>query len=246
MRSARAVFLDLDATILDYDDESWLDTVHDVCDALARSTGDLDAEPLARTYTEVCLSHWRAAEGTVVVSPSGSLSGFAIWREHWQSALAANGHHDDRLAELAVERYTQARAARYRLFDDVVDCLAALRDRVDSLAVITNGPGDTQRHKVAVTGLDRRIDTIVISGEVGVAKPDPAVFELAARRLGLPPAAAWHVGDSLDNDIAGARAAGLGAAVWLNRTGASPTHRGVSTAEPDHVITSLRDLVSLI
>jgi phosphoglycolate phosphatase-like HAD superfamily hydrolase len=52
--------------------------------------------------------------------------------------------------------------------------------------VITNGPGDTQRHKLAATGIDQHFDAIVISGEVGVAKPDPPKSVLRFDRANLP------------------------------------------------------------
>lgn len=125
--------------------------------------------------------------------------------------------------------------------------LTALRGRVEGLALITNGPGDTQRHKDCGYRGRPYVDAIIISGEVGVAKPESAIFA-AARRLGVPRDAAWHVGDSLANDVTGARNAGLGAAVWLNGTGRSTTPGGglpVSSG-PHWEITSLRDLVELL
>ncbi len=65
-----------------------------------------------------------------------------------------------------------------------------------------------------------------------MSKPDPGIFEIAARAAGVPLAAAWHVGDSLAADVAGAANAHLGAGVWLNRPGA-PLADG---ARPDHEI----------
>jgi putative hydrolase of the HAD superfamily len=162
-----------------------------VCRELALSAADLDEQRLFQAYTDVCVAHWRAAEGSVVRSPSGSVSGVSIWREHWQTALAASGRHGVGLAELAVEAYTHARRSRYRLFDDVVDCLDVLRSRVQALALITNGPGDTQRHKIAAVGVGHYFDAIVISGEVGVAKPELTIFEMAARQVSVPLAGTW-------------------------------------------------------
>jgi HAD superfamily hydrolase (TIGR01549 family) len=123
------------------------------------------------------------SEGAVVRSSSGSLSGFAIWREHLQAALTACGYPDASLASRAVTHYARVRASRYRFFGDVEESLSALRGRGDALALVTNGPGDTQRHKLSATRIDRRFDAIVTSGEVGVAKPDPRIFEIAARLL---------------------------------------------------------------
>jgi FMN phosphatase YigB (HAD superfamily) len=57
-------------------------------------------------------------------------------------------------------------------------------------------------------GWDRLFDVVVISGEVGLRKPDPAIYELAAQRLGLPPAQVVFV-DDLPSNVQGAVAAGM-------------------------------------
>src|ERR671937_164738 len=80
------------------------------------------------------------------------------------------------------------------------------------------------------------VDAVVISAEVGVAKPDPAIFRAALERLGARAEDSLHVGDSVENDVAGARAAGLDA-VLVARNGA---------AAPDGVraVRSLAELVA--
>lgn len=57
-------------------------------------------------------------------------------------------------------------------------------------------------------GWDRLFDVVVISGEVGLRKPDPAIYELAAQRLGLPPEQVVFV-DDLPSNVQGAVAAGM-------------------------------------
>lgn len=83
---------------------------------------------------------------------------------------------------------------------------------------------------------------MVISGEIGVAKPDPAIFEVALARANLTTNDVWHVGDSLSTDVAGAIAAGI-KSVWLNRTGRS---RGPSDPVPTYEVGTLRDLGKLV
>lgn len=82
-----------------------------------------------------------------------------------------------------------------------------------------------QEAKVARTGLGRYLDVVLTSGELGVAKPDPRIFDLACRHLGVPPKRAVYVGDRLDVDALAATTAGL-RGVWLNRTG-RPARPGV-------------------
>jgi FMN phosphatase YigB (HAD superfamily) len=110
------------------------------------------------------------------------------------------------------------------------------------LAVITNGAADTQREKINVDGLKNQFTAIVISAELGVAKPDPAIFQFALDRVSFPPEAVWHVGDSLQSDVAGAKAVGL-TAIWLNRHGSL---RVSSDPEPDLEIASLSELLALL
>ena len=61
-------------------------------------------------------------------------------------------------------------------------------------------------------------DSVVVSSEHGVSKPEAAIFEIALNELGIEAGSAWHIGDSLESDVAGALNVGLGA-VWVNRRG---------------------------
>jgi putative hydrolase of the HAD superfamily len=239
----RAIFLDLDATLLDYPEAAWAATVRAVCSVLrqADQAASLDADALFATYTRISSAYFRAAEAKHEIRADGH----AIWRELWREALAECGCHDGAVTDIAVAAYEADRAARYELFADVVPTLAQLRERVTSLVLITNGAGSTQRHKAEATGLTGLLDAVIISGEAGVAKPDPAIFMLAAGVAGVAPEAAWHVGDNLTADVAGARNAGLGAGVWLNR--AAAPHPGPDIApQPHYEITSLTELPGLL
>lgn len=84
------------------------------------------------------------------------------------------------------------------------------------LGLVTNGPSFTQRAKIERFGLADAMDVIVVSGEVGIAKPDPAIFQIALEQLGTTPAQSLYVGDSIENDLYGAAAAGM-PFVWINR-----------------------------
>ena len=64
------------------------------------------------------------------------------------------------------------------------------------LAVVTNGARDLQRDKLQTTGLEDHFDAIAVSGELGVAKPDPTIFRHTLDMLGVAPTRVWHVGDS--------------------------------------------------
>lgn len=92
----------------------------------------------------------------------------------------------------------------------VLDGLSALRTAGWRVAVVTNGGTVQQGIKLAHTGIGAAVDFSCISEEVGVRKPDPAIFELAAARCGATLVGGWMVGDHPAYDIAGGIAAGLG------------------------------------
>ena len=66
------------------------------------------------------------------------------------------------------------------------------------------------------TGLREHIDAVATSAEVGAAKPDPALFAAALALVDAQPQDALHIGDQLEEDVEGARAAGI-EGVWLRR-----------------------------
>jgi putative hydrolase of the HAD superfamily len=239
----QAVFLDLDGTLLNYNGEAWAATVRAVCASLGRQPAGagLDTDQLFSVYTRISTDYFRAAEASAEYHADGHV----IWRRLWWQALSQSGCADEAVADIAVAAYEIERSRRYELFGDVLPTLALLRERVAALVLITNGLGSTQRHKADATGLTGLLDAVIISGEAGIAKPDPAIFALAARAAGVPLAAAWHIGDSLTSDVAGARNAGLAAGVWVNRIAAQ--HPGETVApRPDYQIASLAELPGLL
>lgn len=103
----------------------------------------------------------------------------------------------------------------FRAYPEVVGWLTVLRAAGLKLAVVSNW--DVSLGEVLErVGVSTMLDCLVTSAEVGVAKPDPALFRQALERLGLRPEEAIHLGDSPELDLAGAEAAGI-EAVLLRR-----------------------------
>lgn len=98
---------------------------------------------------------------------------------------------------------------RFRAYPDAEPALKALRAAGVTLVVVSNW--DVSLHDaLRTTGLERLVDGAISSAEVGAAKPAAAIFDYALGLAGDPaPADVWHVGDSVEADVAGARAAGL-------------------------------------
>lgn len=100
------------------------------------------------------------------------------------------------------------------LFPGVPELLTGLRVQGYRLGIITNGSTQVQRAKIDTTRLAPLVDVIVISEQEGIKKPAPEIFARALSRLGVTADEALFVGDNLELDIRGGRAAGL-RTLWL-------------------------------
>jgi putative hydrolase of the HAD superfamily len=117
---------------------------------------------------------------------------------------------DDRLDAVGIKALTEAllAALRFRAYGDARPALVAARERGERLVVVSNWDvslgGVLER-----IGLDEVLDGVVTSAVIGARKPSPAIFEAALEIAGVVPARARHVGDSVEEDVEGARAAGI-------------------------------------
>lgn len=115
-----------------------------------------------------------------------------------------------------------------------------LRRRGVRLALVSNGIARVQRARLA--RIARHFDAILISEEIGIAKPDRRFFDLAVERLALPRERVLCVGDSPSSDIRGGCSAGL-ATCWYAYP---PRPYPPEEPEPDYRIEDLRQLAALI
>lgn len=193
--------LDVDDTLLDSERASRR--------GLVALTGNDAAWPVWRRITDDYYGRMLAAE----------MDFDTMRRERTRAFFAAFGERIDDAEAAERERVRMAAMRRgWQPFDDAEPCLEWLRACGLRLAVITNAPGGYQRTKLASAGLGGLFDALVISGEVGVAKPDERIFRTASDALGLDPGEVAHIGDRLDVDAAGAVRAGMHG-VWLDRPG---------------------------
>lgn len=157
-------------------------------------------------------------------------------RESWARALADFGVYDLPFAEQLAAMFQNERRSRHIVFPDVEPALKDLRGTY-RLAIVTNGVPDLQREKLQGANLAQYFDAVIISGEVGIGKPEPHIFEIALDKLAVYPEMAVMVGDSLNRDIIGAQQAGL-RGIWINRSGVDCDE----DVTPDAQISSLSEL----
>jgi len=109
---------------------------------------------------------------------------------------------------------------RFTVFADVVPALSAARARGQRLVVVSNW--DVSLHAVMRTlSLSPLLDGIVTSAEVGARKPSPEIFDRALQLARAAPEQAVHIGDSIEEDVVGARNAGI-EPILIRRDGGAP------------------------
>lgn len=226
-----AVGFDLDGTLLDSEpaeaaafEEMWRFITGEPCPSarLEVYLGELEAISLA----------WD--EGRISAE---ELGGAAIRQAALKAGLKAAPSQLPALEEI----YLEMAAAHGHLFPEVPGCLEQLSGRLP-LAILTNGPGPLQRHKIERHGLELRIQTVLISGETGSAKPERDAFRRLAESVGEVPERIAFIGDSPGSDMLGAVLAGM-RAVWLNRYG--ETYPGRLPA-PWATVTDLRQALAVL
>jgi putative hydrolase of the HAD superfamily len=138
-------------------------------------------------------------------------------RRRVRELFAGDALLDDAEADRRFALFLRHYRRGWRLFEDVRPCLDSLAGH--ELGIISNGSSEQQRRKLRRTGIRWHFGTVVISEEVGAAKPSAAICRTACRRARCRPADAVYVGDRLDTDVRASQEVGM-RAIWLNRTGA--------------------------
>jgi HAD superfamily hydrolase (TIGR01549 family) len=210
----RAILFDLDDTL--YDLRSyWRGRLHEAIDDVLARYPHFDRDTLV---------HQAIAE--------------KVYIEKLPAFLRGQGVDDEPLIASAHEIFQRDWFERLVLFDDAVQTLEALRPRF-KLGLVTNGPSRTQRPKIDQFQLIDYFDLLIVSEEVGVAKPDPAMFVMALELVYVAPSVALFVGDSPEFDLRGAAAAGM-PFIWMNPRG------DVLPADVDQPIAVIERLTELL
>lgn len=138
-------------------------------------------------------------------------------------------------------RYLKGLAEGTQLLDGAEPLVHGLRDRI-GMVILTNGLKDVQRPRLAGAGFDGCFHDVVISEEVGAAKPDPEIFDVAFSRMGHPgKEEVLMVGDSLTSDIQGGSDYGIDTC-WFNPEAKPPETEANITYE----IRQLSEVVGIV
>lgn len=211
------LLVDNDNTLMDFDTAerlALLDTLKAL--SLPSTREVLDA------YHRINHALWEALERGEVTQAQLKLRRFEQLAGHfgWEGAKA----------RALADTYPGHLGCHAELLPGALELLRALHGRM-KIALVSNGVSEIQRSRLSRCPFTPLLDAVVISGEIGVSKPDPRMVDAALASLGCTDRRqAVLLGDSLTADIAAARSAGIDS-IWFNpsgRPGGGATH-SVST-----------------
>jgi len=221
------VFFDIDDTLLDDAAATAAGARGFYAEHAASLPGPVDE--FVRRWVEVTARHierWMAGECSHQEQRRARL------REVWGGERLSDGE-----ADRIFDGYRRHYESNARPFPDALPCLQALAGR--PMGIITNGDSTQQRNKLRNVGLLDRFGPVVVSGDIGVDKPDARIFQEAARQAGCAPGECVYIGDRLETDALGSSRAGM-TGVWLDRAGRRPAPDGVTA------IRTLEELPGLV
>jgi 2-haloacid dehalogenase len=221
------ILLDFDHTLLDFaasEREAFVVTL--------RNQGIDDPMDAFGVYQGINRGLWKQVE-------QGEIPPDAVRERRFELLLKQFGRDGD-TAQMA-EDYIAGLATYGDLYPGTIEVLEKL-EPLAKLALLSNGLSEVKRPQIERFGFERFFDAIVISAEIGFAKPHPEIFDITFAMLGNPPkATALMVGDSLTSDIKGGADYGI-ATCWYNPEGKEPG----SDDRITHEISNLEQLLDLV
>ncbi|MFX1501861.1 MAG: TIGR02253 family HAD-type hydrolase [Promethearchaeota archaeon] len=149
----------------------------------------------------------------------------------------------------AVMAYHEEKVNSIKLYDDVEFTLNRLKDLSIKTAIITDGIPIKQYEKILRLKVDKLIDLVVISDEIGIRKPNPALFNHCLTKFGVKGRETIYVGDRIDKDIIPANLNDI-FSVYLHRGGKydinNNDHEVKANFKPDYEISNLNEIFKII
>jgi putative hydrolase of the HAD superfamily len=195
------IFFDLDRTLWDFDTaaEVAFERIYEKYNL--KSLGIPSAHEFHEVYHPLNEQLW-------VLYREDKITKDYLNRTRFMQPLAHYGIHDTALADHLSEDYVYWSPRIVRLVPGTMELLDYLKPKYH-LHLITNGFQEVQHTKLSGSGLEPYFETLTVSEEVGVKKPNPEIFLYALRKANASPAESLMIGDEMAVDIDGARDAGI-------------------------------------
>lgn len=201
MKHYRHIFFDLDRTLWDFDAaaEVAFERIYDKYDL--KSLGIPSAHEFHEVYHPLNERLWELYREDKITKADLNRTRFLKPLEHY-------GIHDIELADHLSGDYVYWSPRIVRLVPGTMELLDYLKPKYH-LHLITNGFQEVQHTKLSGSGLEPYFETLTVSEEVGVKKPNPEIFHYALRKANATAEESLVIGDEMAVDIDGARAAGI-------------------------------------
>ena len=225
------IFFDLDRTLWDFDAAAEVAFERIYEKYHLKSLGIPSAHEFHEVYHPLNEQLW-------VLYREDKITKDYLNRTRFMQPLAHYGIHDTALADHLSEDYVYWSPRIVRLVPGTMELLDYLKPKYH-LHLITNGFQEVQHTKLSGSGLEPYFETLTVSEEVGVKKPNPEIFLYALRKANASHAESLMIGDEMAVDIDGARAAGINQ-IFYNASG--KTVEGERTFE----VKSLKEIMGIL
>ena len=228
MKNYEFLLFDFDGTLIDYEKtESW-----SLREAFRVTGVPYEEVSVLPEYNRINGNLWKEFEKGGISAPELRVKRFRVLFE----TCGITGD-----AEKIARAYMSFLSESAFLFEGTLPLLETLH-RSHKIGLITNGLKEAQRKRLALTGADKYMDSVAVSDEIGIQKPDAGIFEYAMKEAGhTDKATTLVIGDSLSSDIQGGNGFGIDTC-WFNPKGKS-AEGGIT---PTYEIRSLNELPALL
>ncbi len=196
----KAVFFDAEGTIFHI-----RPSVGDIYAKICQRFGlDISSEKLHESFRKAWEAHLKR-RGRTILKPEVCIE---EWRKIFLDTVSFHGTLSDPEAAYRTAYETFARRESYELSPGIKDVFSFLKESGKKLAIISNWD---ERLFTLLRDFDllKFFDEVLIACEIGISKPDVQIFKLACKKLNVAPSQALMIGDQMNEDILGARQAGL-------------------------------------
>ena len=195
------IFFDLDRTLWDFDAAAEVAFERIYEKYHLKELGIPSAHEFHEVYHPLNEKLWELYRENKITKDDLNRTRFLKPLEHY-------GIHDVELADHLSEDYVYWSPRIVRLVPGTMELLEYLKPKYH-LHLITNGFQEVQHTKLSGSGMAPYFETLTVSEEVGVKKPNPEIFRYALEKAGATPEESLMIGDEMAVDIDGARAAGI-------------------------------------
>jgi len=231
MKHYKHLFFDLDRTLWDFETNSD-ETLQEILIKYNLASKGIKSLLIFKdVYSGINTMLWSLYLNGEIIKEKLNIQRFNL-------TLEAFGIKDTLLANSMADDYVEMSPLKTNLFPYAIEMLEYLQGQY-KLHIITNGFEEVQFKKLERTGMNRFFDKVITSEEAGAMKPKEKIFHFALNKASALAAESLMIGDEIEIDLLGAKAAGLDQ-MYVNHHGKS--HMESFTFE----VQSLEEIVSIL